>query len=184
MKRTCIHVLLVIGMTFSVVSSASAEGPIELGGKTAITANFGLTTLDQDDLDDPINVVILSTALTRTTASARFEYGVGLTVFAALTDGNEISSVTPSAQFRINSNLLGPEENIVVFAGILGGVTVTSVDIDGVGDETDEVGAFGPKFGAEYYVTSNFALQLEDTLTFDTDDNVTNVLAIGVKLLF
>ena len=50
MKRTCIHVLLVIGMTFSVVSSASAEGPIELGGKTAITANFGLTTLDQDDL--------------------------------------------------------------------------------------------------------------------------------------
>ena len=90
---------------------------------------------------------------------------------------------TPNVTIRINSNLLGPEENILAYVGFIAGVTFLDVDADDF-SFTDEVGSFGPKFGAEYYFTSSIAVQLEDSLLFDTDGGVTNTLMLGAKLLF
>ena len=162
--------------------SAFAD-PIDIGGRTAISANFSLNTINADDLDDDINVIFFTTQLTRTTESGRFEFGGGLTVAGTITDDVETSTTTLSALARINSDPLGPEENIILYGGFLTGVTFIVFEFGDFEDD-DEVGAFGPKFGAEYYITPNVALQLEDTLIVDTEKNVTNTLAIGAKYLF
>jgi hypothetical protein len=80
---------------------------------------------------------------------------------------------------RINSDLLGAEENFLVYAGLVGGVTFLDLDF-----YDDEAGAFGPKFGGEYYFSSRFAVQLEDVVLFDTEGGITNTMSLGVKVLF
>lgn len=163
--------------------AATADGPIDIGGKTAVSANFSLNTINSDDLDDDINVVFFNAQLTRTTESGRFELGGSLTVSGAISDDVETSTTTLAALGRVNSDPLGPEENIILYGGFLAGVTFIKFEAGGF-DGDDEVGAFGPKFGAEYYLTPNFALQLEDTLIFDTEKNITNTLALGGKYVF
>lgn len=171
-------------------AEAFAAGAVEIGGRTAITANFGVTTQKPDTVngfDIETSIVNLGTNITRTTDNGRWEYGAGLTVTAiiididsdAFSDKQTITLFTPSAQVRINSDLLGPEENILLYAGFIAGVTVADYD-----EFDDEVGAFGPKFGAEYYFTSNIAVQLEDAFLVDTDSGITNNLSLGIKLLF
>ncbi len=164
-------------------ATAAYAEPIDLGGRIGVAANFSLTTLNRDDLDDDINVVFFSTTVTRTTESGRFEFGGGLSVAGTITDDIETSATTLSGLVRVNTDPVGPEENVVFYAGFLAGVTFMKFEF-GNFDEDDELGAFGPKFGAEYYFTPNLALQLEDTLIVDTDKNVSNTLAIGAKYLF
>ena len=101
-----------------------------------------------------------------------------------LTDSGDITIVTPSVLARINSDLIGPDDNVLVYLGIVAGVSILEIDVKGGSDINDESGAFGPKFGAEYYWTSNIAFQIEDTITFDTDEGLTNNLTLGVKYLF
>ncbi|MBW2294050.1 MAG: hypothetical protein JRG94_17320 [Deltaproteobacteria bacterium] len=177
-------------MTTCVFSSmAGAEG-IDIGGKTAVTGNFSVTTVAPDDFsgtDIVTTIVYVGTSITRTTADARWEYGAALTVgiFNLDVDGPgvdeslTIATYTPSAQLRINTDLLGAEENFLVYAGVVAGVTFIDLDF-----YDDEVGAFGPKFGGEYYFSSHFAVQLEDVILFDTENGINNSLSFGVKVLF
>lgn len=191
MTRGWMNVLVAVGTavvitTMMFATTASASGELELGGRTAATANFSVLSNKPDDFSKS-TTVILGATLTRSSADVRFEYGAGLSVAATLSDFVDVTLVTPSGQVRINSNLMGPEENILLYAGFLAGVTFIEIDASGnAGGEkfTDEVGAFGPKFGAEYYFSSNLAIQLEDTVVFDTEKGVTNNLTLGVKLLF
>jgi hypothetical protein len=168
---------------------ASAEG-IDIGGKTAVTGNFSVTTVAPDDFsgtDIVTTIVYVGTSITRTTADARWEYGAALTVgiFNLDVDGPgvdeslTIATYTPSAQVRINTDLLGAEENFLVYAGAVAGVTFIDLDF-----YDDEVGAFGPKFGGEYYFSSHFAVQLEDVILFDTEKGINNSVSLGVKVLF
>lgn len=185
------NVLVAVGAaavisTMAIATTASASGELELGGRTAATANFSVLSNKPDDFSKSTTVIIGAT-LTRSTADVRFEYGAGLSVAATLTDLVDVTLVTPSGQVRINTDLMGPEENILLYAGFVAGVTFIEIDFSGnEGGEklTDEVGAFGPMFGAEYYFSSNLAVQLEDTVIFDTDKGVTNNLSLGIKLLF
>ena len=171
-------------------TQALAQGAIEIGGRTAITANFGVTTQNPDEtagVDIETSIVNLGTNITRTTDDGRWEYGAGFTVTAiiididsdAFSDKTTVTLFTPSAQVRINTDLLGAEENFLVYAGFIAGVTIADYD-----SFDDEVGAFGPKFGAEYYFSQNMAVQLEDALLFDTEKGITNTLSLGIKLLF
>lgn len=178
MNKTWISLIAGIALTLAFASQASAQGGIDIGGKTAATIVFSVITNDPDP-GDPTTAIIVGGTLTRTTADARWEYGAGLTVVGFLSDFGDVTLWTPSGQVRINSDLLGPEENLLAYVGFIAGVTIIDSDF---GD--DEVGAFGPKFGGEYYFSSNFAIQLEDALLFDTDDGISNTLTIGVKLLF
>jgi len=170
------------GATVLATTTATAE-PIDIGGRIAIAANFSVTTLNYDDLDDDINVVFLTTTLTRTSESGRWEFGGELSVSGTITDDFEQSNTTLSGLARINTDPLGPEENIILYGGFLAGVTFVKLELFNE-DADDEVGAFGPKFGVEYYITPHIALQLEDTLIVDTDKNVFNTLALGAKYLF
>ena len=160
-------------------TQAQAGGTVELGGRTAVTANFSVITNNPDRGLDTTSLLIAGT-LTRNTADARFEYGLGLGVISLFSDIGDASFVSPTAQVRVNTDLLGAEENILAYAGFVAGLTF--VDIDGLGD--DVMGAFGPKFGAEYYFSSSVALQLEDMILFDTESGVTNSLTLGIKVLF
>jgi hypothetical protein len=178
-------------------SVASAEG-IEIGGKTAITGNFSVTTISpQDffDVDINITIVYVGTSITRTTESGRWEYGAGLTIgifdvdvggSADSDDSITVGSYTPTLQVRVNTDLLGAEENFLLYAGLVAGVSFLDFNSGG-GDANSNIetlGAFGPKFGIEYYFSSRFGVQLEDVLVVDTLAGVTNSLSLGVKVLF
>lgn len=193
--------LLVVMATAAVTvcfvpSMAGAEG-IDIGGKTAVTGNFSVTTIQPQDffgVDITATIVYVGTSITRTSATGRWEYGAGLTVGIfdldvsgagdAIPSGS-VSSYTPSLQVRVNTDLLGSEENFLIYAGLVAGVTFLDFDSGAADDnETDTLGAFGPKFGAEYYFASNFAVQLENVLLLDTLAGITNSLSFGVKVLF
>jgi hypothetical protein len=182
MRNKWISLVAAIGLTFALTSQASAAGPLELGDRMAITANFSVSTIDPDELPET-TVLTLASTITKSTADARWEYGGGFFLTAVLTDVADVTTFTPNVQIRINTDLLGPEENILAYVGFIAGVTFLDVDTD-FGDFSDEVGSFGPKFGAEYYFSSNIAIQLEDSVLIDTDSGVTNTLMLGAKLLF
>ncbi len=190
MRRMCPGVTVFIAALFAFAARASASGAIDLGGRTAVTANFSATVQKPGEsagVDVRNTIITLGTSFTRTTADARWEYGAGFTVvaFVAETDSPDqndtitTATYTPSLQVRINSDLLGPEKNFLVYAGFIAGVTI--IDFEFL---DDEVGVFGPKFGAEYYFSSSLALQLQNDLLFDTEKGITNNLSFGVKLLF
>ena len=180
-----------LALTFS--EQAFASGAVEIGGRTAVSASFGVLTQDPDKengVDFSTTSLNIGAELTRTTKDGRWELGAGLridvVVFEIEIDDlpeadskTTITLFTPSAQVRINSDLLGPEENFLVYAGFIAGVTVADYEAF-----EDEVGAFGPKFGAEYYFSPNVAVQLQDALLFDTNKGVTNSLTLGIKVLF
>ncbi len=172
-----------LAAVFVLGASFASADPIDYGGRTAIAANFSLNTINPDGPVDDINVIFLTTTVTRTTESGRFEFGGGLTVAGVVNDDIESTNTTLSALARINTDPWGPEENVIFYAGFLAGVTFIQFDAGGI-DGDDEVGAFGPKFGAEYYITPNIAIQIEDTFIVDTDENITNTLALGAKYLF
>ena len=165
-------------MTIAFASQASAQGAIEIGGRTAVTGIFSVISSAPDEGGDS-DTVLLGVTVTKTTSDGRWEYGGGFSIIALLTDDFDATIFTPTGQFRYNSNFMGPEENILLFLGAVAGITF--VDVDGF---TDELFVFGPKFGAEYYFAPNAAIQLEDTVLIDSDSGVTNNLTLGFKYLF
>ena len=190
MKNGALVSIGLLAASLLVSTQAVAAGAVEVGGRTAITANFGVSTQRPEKnagVEIETSIVNFGTNVTRTTDDGRWEYGAGFTVTAiiididsdAFSDKTTVTLFTPSAQVRINTDLLGPEENILLYAGFIAGVTIADYDAF-----DDEVGAFGPKFGAEYYFTSNIAVQLEDAFLVDTDKGITNNLSLGIKLLF
>ncbi len=169
---------IVIAMTIAFASQASAQGAIEIGGRTAVTGIFSVISSAPDEGPDS-DTVLLGITVTRTTANARWEFGGGFSVIAFLGDDFDATIFTPTGQFRYNSNFMGPEENILLFVGGVAGITF--IDVNGF---TDELFVVGPKFGAEYYFAPNAAIQLEDTVLIDSDSGVTNNLTLGFKYLF
>ena len=173
--------LFVAVLTFAALcwsTNAVAQNAVGIGGRTSVTANFSLTTTEPDD-SDVSNIVALNLLGAYTTESARFEYGAGLGVLAFSSDGADLSAVSLVGEARVNSDAMGPEENVILYIGGVAGVSF--IDFDGA---NDEVGIFGPKFGAEFYITPNLAIQVEDTFVGDTEGGVTNRLAFGIKFIF
>ena len=189
----CVGTLIVASLTASANEHADEaaqelekglnDDGLDLGGRTAVSGNFSVVTINPEDLSTT-SLIHVGSTLTRSSDDARFEYGIGLSVAGMLTDSGDITIVTPSVLARINSDLIGPDDNVLVYLGIVAGVSILEIDVKGGSDTNDESGAFGPKFGAEYYWTSNIAFQIEDTITFDTDEGLTNNLTLGVKYLF
>jgi hypothetical protein len=101
-----------------------------------------------------------------------------MVVVGSFGGGGTTLIILPNAQYRINSNLLGPEENIVLYLGGSAGVAVFT------GAISKTVGSFGPRVGLEYYISPRVALQLEDSFQFDTDSGKANAVTVGVKILF
>ena len=178
MTRIWMSTFVVIAMTVAFASQASAQGAIEIGGRSAITGIFSVISSAPDAGGDS-DTVLLGVTVTKTTSDGRWEYGGGFSVIALLTDDFDATIFTPTGQFRYNSNFMGPEENILLFAGGVAGITF--IDVNGF---TDELFVFDPKFGAEFYFAPNAAIQLEDTVLIDSDSGVTNNLTLGFKYLF
>ena len=183
-QRCAWNVVAVASLVFLVAIPVLADDEkIEIGDRTAVTGTFSVVTTNPDKLDST-TLLYLGSTLTRSTEEARFEYGIGLSVAGMLTDAADITIITPSATVRVNSDLIGRGDNILAYLGFVAGVSLLDIEIDGGKDVEDESGVFGPKFGVEYYLSSDFAVQLEDTLLFDTDQGLTNNLTLGLKYLF
>ena len=159
--------------------TAHAGGAAEIGGKASVTAITTVTTYDPDD-GDAQTTLILGGLGAYTTQSGRFEFGAGLTIGALFSDLADVAIYQISGQARINSDPLGPEENLLVYLGAIVGVGIIRGDFD----IDDEVGVFGPKIGAEFYVSPQTALQVQDAVLVDTESGVTNQLTLGIKFLF
>ena len=172
-----------IAMAIAFAPQASAQGAIEIAGRTAITGVFSVISSRPDKGGDS-DTVLLGTTITRTTPNARWEYGGGFSILASYNDFADVYAVTPTGQFRINSNFMGPEENILLFAGAVAGITFIQTRTSGLGTQSDTLFVIGPKFGAEFYFAPNAAIQLEDTVLIDSDSGVTNNMTIGFKFLF
>lgn len=181
MNRRCTWAALALFLAW--VGPANADAPLELGNRIAVSGSFSVTFADPEPLGQT-RLYSFGSTLTRSSADARFEYGIGLAVAAKVTDARKIAIVTPSAQIRMNSDWLGPRENVLAYAGLVAGVSLLDVDVDGGHDLEDESGAFGPKFGVEYYVFDDIAIQFEDTLLFDTNQGLMNSVTLGLKYLF
>ena len=158
-------------------STAQAQNAVGIGGKTSLSLIAAINTTNPDIGTETTTLLIGGNAGV-TTPNGRFEYGGGLTVAGTFSDNIDIAFWTFTGQGRINTNALGPEENVILFGGLSAGVTLIT------GDFEDELGVIGPKIGAEYYISPNAAIQLQDDLLFDSDGGVTNNLTIGFKVLF
>lgn len=165
----------VVSMTFCFATHASAAGGIEIGGRSSATGVMAITT-DTPENGSATTDALIGGIYTKTSANARFDYGLGMT----LNLGEDFTAFTPSVQARINSNLMGSEENILLYGGGVFGISF--VDIDGF---TDELVTYGLKAGLEYYFSADIALQVEDQLLFnDSNDDNINTITLGIKVLF
>ena len=172
-------VAVVMAATLCVASSASAEGAVELGGRTSISAVGSVLTSFPDDSDvDNSTTVLVAGTVNYTTESARWEVGAGVAVIGQFAEEN-VAAYVPSLQARVNSNLFGAEENILLYVGAVAGVLIIDSD-----DFSDVFGNFGPKAGIEYYFSPNVAGQVEDQFLFSTDGGMANSVTIGFKVLF
>ncbi len=171
---TAILAAAILGWTTAAQAAGNAVG---IGGKTSLSAIAAINTTNPDVGEDTTTLLLGGTAA-YTTPDARFEFGGGLTVSGFFSDFADIAVWTVSGQARVNSNALGPEENVILYGGASAGVSIIT------GDFEDELGVFGPKIGAEFYVSPNAAIQIENSLLFGSDSSVTNNLTIGFKILF
>jgi len=163
---------------------AYAQGPIDIGGKTAMVVN-GAIDSGNDGTSLSLNI-----EGTYVFPGGTYEVGAGIGFFGTGVgkDGG-IGSISPNVTARINSPMIGPEENILFYAGANLGFTVTIIDQPITSEVTRETDASGgPRFGVEYYFSPQIAVQLEDRITFSKDpagDNTTdNRISVGVRLLF
>jgi hypothetical protein len=165
----------VVAKAFSFATHASAAGGIEIGGRSSATGVMTINTTTPED-GSATTTALIGGLYTKTSANARFDYGAGLSLIL----GDDVTIFTPSFQVRINSNLMGAEENFLLYGGGVFGVAFVEV-----ADITDELVTYGLKAGLEYYFSSDIALQVEDQLLFnDSDDSNTNTITLGIKVLF
>ena len=177
MSRSSALIAIVMAVALCVATSAGAQGKVELGGKTSVTA-VGSIISSNPDVGEDTTAVVLAGTLNYTTLSARFEVGAGLAIIGLFAD-DDVAIYVPTVQGRINSDLLGAEENILLYAGGTAGLLI--IDSDAF---SDTYGTFGPKAGVEYYFSPNIAAQIEDQFLVDTEGGITNNITLGIKLLF
>jgi hypothetical protein len=184
MRRLGIVVLAIASLVMGVASQAGAAGQVEIGGKKSVTAAVSVSTTDTDLAEDDFTTMLISGSFGYTTQNGRHEFAGALSVFGVFSDSADLTVWLPNAQYRINSNLLGPNENVLVYIGAVAGAGFIDFDAGSDGEFDDQYGAFGPKVGAEFYVSPTVAVQIEDVFLFDTEDGTTNALTIGLKVLF
>ena len=178
---TAVTTFLIISLACTALlgaSAATAQNAVDIGGKSSVTGLLSVTTVDPD-VGNEQTTVLFGGLAAYTTEDARWEFGGGLTI-AGLIGDIDLALYNLTVQGRINSNAFGPEENFLVYLGAIAGVGI----IRGDNNIDDEVGVFGPKLGAEFYVSPRTAVQIQDAVLFDTEDGISNQLTIGVKVLF
>ena len=161
------------------VSTANAQGASEIGGKVALTVLGSVTTIDPDDGED-VTALILGGTGSYTSESGRFEFAGGLTIVGAFSDIGDAAIYSLTGQARVNTDPLGPEENLLLYAGGIAGLGI----LRGDGNIDSEEGVFGPKVGMEFYLTPRTAIQVQEALLFDTAGGLSNQLTLGFKFLF
>jgi hypothetical protein len=174
--------LVALSLGWATTAHSSAR---EIGGRISATGNFAVSSIDPDGGNNDTTAIIFGATGAYTTENGRWEFGAGLTIAGFLLPSDLDSDTivySPTVQARINSNPLGPEENVLVYGGAAVGLGIVRSDSPFVSD--DEVGVFGPKAGLEFYVTPNAALQIEDVFLFDSDGGNSNTFTVGFKLLF
>lgn len=177
LRTACLAVLVLISST-----AVQAQNAVDIGGRKSLTAAISAVHSEPDERNADSDTVLLSLLGAYTTQNARWEVGAGLQILGLFTDIADFAIYSPNVQARVNTNALGPEENILLYLGAVAGVGILRTNAPGI--EDDEIGVFGPKVGGEIYFAPNMAVQIEDQLTFDTEGGLTNNLTVGFKLLF
>ncbi|GEM_PF-2829708 len=175
--------VLVAGVVFA-ATTAQAQGAVDIGGTSALSVIGSVTTVDPDGGgggpgDDESTAVIVGGVGSYTTTDGRFEYGAGVTIVGAFSDAGDIGIYSLSGQARVNTDLMGPEENFLLYGGAIVGLGI--VRGDGIPD--DEIGQFGPKAGLEFYLSPQTAVQVQEALIFDSEGGLTNQFTLGFKII-
>ncbi|MFK7897779.1 MAG: hypothetical protein AB8G23_18230 [Myxococcota bacterium] len=176
-QRGCVGVALVtLGVVFF-AGLAEAQNAVNIGGRKSVTGLFSVVSSNPDE-GDSLDTLLLGGNVAYTTLDARWELAASLTIAGFFSDDFEAAFYVPSIEARINSDPLGAEENIIVYAGAVAGAGIVRSD-----DFDDDLGVFGPKIGAEFYFSPRTAVQIQDRLLVDTESGVSNTFSVGFKLL-
>ena len=174
---------IVLSACLLLVPQANAGEPIELGGKKAVTVLAAVTA----ESEFASATLVGSADVAYITKSARFEISGGIRAVGLLAGPGRFAAYFPYVGARVNSNLFGPEENMIVYFGANAGVGIFTVDVDD-DDESEVAFRAGPNFGIEYYLTPRFALRLDNAVSIGTgaEDSVSasNTTSFGARFLF
>ncbi len=163
---------------------AGAGEPIELGGKKAVTVLAAINA----ESEFASATLVGSADFAHITLSSRFEVGGGIRAVGLFAGPARLAAYFPYVAGRVNTNLFGAEENMLLYAGINVGVAIFTIDVDD-DDASKTAFAGGPRIGFEYYFTPRFALRLDNLLTFgegaeDSSIAVSNTTSFGARMLF
>lgn len=163
---------------------ASAGEPVELGGKKAFT----LLAAVNAESEFASATLVGSLDFSYITESARYEVGGGIRAVGLLAGPATLAAYFPYVTGRVNTNLFGSEENMLIYAGINLGLGIFTIDVDD-DDASKTSFAGGPRIGFEYYVTPRFAFRFDNTLTLsegaeDSSIAVSNTTSLGARVLF
>ncbi len=179
-SRTMAAVLLWVA---AMVPSAQAGEAIELGGKKSVSMLAAVNAESQF----ASAILVGSLDFSYITLSARYEAGLGVRAVGLLAGPAVLAAYFPYVTGRINSNLFGAEENMLLYIGGNLGVSIFTIDVD-EDDERAYAFAGGPRFGYEYYVNPHIAIRVDNTVTIGKgiEDSiaVSNTFSIGARLLF
>lgn len=165
------------------ISGTAGAEPVSLGGRTAATVNASILN---DDIQD--TTITASASVSRVTPSGRFEFGASFVYIGFQIGADDVdptSIFVPSGTLRVNTNPMGPEENIVAYLGGQIGVAILESEFL---DEARVAG--GPRAGIEFYITPDVALQAEYLALLQEDPIdpdevlVTNTILLGLRVLF
>ena len=120
-------ILVAVPLLFTLLAqNAHAGEPIELGGKKSFSFLGSVTAESQF-----ASTILVGTAdFSYITLSGRYEAGAGIRAIGLIAGPALLSGYSPYISGRINSKLFGPEENMLVYAGVNLGLTIFSIDID------------------------------------------------------
>ena len=153
------YLLFVCALGAILVPAASFGEPLDLGGKTAVTI-FGSVISTDDPFGDVSTILSGGIDGAWIMPSGRFEFGAGVVASGVLSDAVDIFFLAPSVSARVNTDPLGPDENVVLYAGGFMGFTSIFLDSD-----SETVFNIGPRVGVEFYVTPTVAVQLQEEFT-------------------
>jgi len=118
--------------------------------------------------------------------SGRFEFGAGVVASGTVGGDFETFFLAPSVSARVNSDPLGPNENVVLYAGGFLGFTSVFISAPGFSD-SETIFSVGPRIGVELYLTPTVAVQLREEFTIyggsDLTGDFQNRLSIGFRFL-
>jgi len=162
---------------------ARAGEPIELGGRKAVSVLAAVNAESQF----ASATLVGSADFAYVTRSARFELGGGIRAVGLLAGPAVLAAYFPYLTGRVNTNLFGPEQNMLFYGGINVGAGIFTIDAD-EDDESSINFAAGPRFGFEYYFSPRVALRIDNTITvgqgIEDEIAISNTLSLGARVLF